>query len=77
MGDARPPIYECGMLLAEQLCMLDLVLQKLRHVGTPFGVVLIFWTIDHVQFRAINGLSFLFSTCIMTSFILVNLRHSV
>ena len=70
-------IDECGMLSAEQLCVLDLVLRKLRDVTTPFGGVLILGTMDHAQFRAINGLPFLLSTHIMTSFILVGLRHSV
>ena len=57
--------------------MLDLVLRKLRDVTTPFRGVLILGTMDHAQFRAINGLPFLLSTHIMTSFILVGLRHSV
>ena len=70
-------IDECGMLSAEQLSVLDLVLRRLRHVSTPFGGVLIFGTMDHAQFRAINGLPFLLSTHIITSFTLVGLRHSV
>ena len=70
-------IDECGMLSAEQFSVLDLVLRKFQHVSTPFGGVLIFGTMDHAQFRAINGLLFLLSTHIMTSFILVGLRHSV
>ena len=70
-------IDECGMLSAEQLCALDLMLRKLRQVSTPFGGVLIFGTMDHAQFRAINGLPFLLSTHILTSFTLVGLRHSV
>ena len=70
-------IDECGMPSAEQLSVLDLVLRRLQHVSTPFGGVLIFGTMDHAQFRAINGLPFLLSTHIITSFILVGLRHSV
>ena len=70
-------IDECGMLSAEQLCVLDLILRKLQQLSTPFGGVLIFGTMDHAQFRAINGLPFLLSTHILTSFTLVGLRHSV
>ena len=70
-------VDKCGMLSAEQLCVLDLILRKLRQVSTPFGGVLIFGTMDHAQFWAINGLPFLLSTHILTSFTLVGLRHSV
>ena len=70
-------IDECGMLSAEQLTVLDIVLRKLRRVNTPFGGVLIFGTMDHAQFSAIDGLPFLLSTHMLTDFTLVGLAESV
>ena len=70
-------IDECGQLSAEQLCMLDIILRKLRNTTTPFGGVLIIGSMDHAQFSAIEGLPFLLSYHILTSFTLIGLQHSV
>ena len=65
------------MLSAQQLSILDIILRKLWHVRTPFGGVLVFGTMDHAQFSAINGLPFLLSTHLLTDFTLVGLKHSM
>ena len=70
-------VDECGMLSAEQFSMIDLILRKLRRVNHPFGGVLIFGTVGHAQFSAINGLPFLLSTHLLTDFTLVGLHCSV
>ena len=70
-------IDECGMLSAHQLSILAIILRKLWHVCTPFGGVLVFGTMDHAQFGAINGLPFLLSTHLITDFTLVGLKHAV
>lgn len=70
-------IDEAGMFSAEQLSILNLILRKLRHVNSPYGGVLIFGTMDHAQFSAIDGLPFLLSSSLLTDFSLVGLQKSV
>ena len=49
-------IEKIGQFSAQQLTILDLILQNARNPIIPFGGVLHFETMDHTQFGAIDGL---------------------
>ena len=68
---------ECGQVSAEQIAVFDIILRKLRKSHLPFGGVLLIGTMDHTQLQPINALPFLLSTLVITSFTMVQLRHSV
>ena len=70
-------IDEFGMLSAEQLTVLDLLLRRLRSTSLPFGGVLILGTMDHAQFSAIEGAPILTSHYFLSDFVLVGLERSV
>ena len=44
-------IDEFGQVSAEQLCTIDIILRKIRQSQTPFGGVLILYTMDHMQLQ--------------------------
>lgn len=70
-------IDECGQLSAELLTTIDIILRILRHSYSRFGGCLVLGTMDHAQLQPINGLPFLMSSLVMTSFTLVELKESV
>ena len=68
---------EAGQVSSEQLATIDIILRKGRNSQTPFAGVLIVSTMDPHQLGPINAMPFLCSSLILTSFVMVELRHSV
>ena len=63
--------------MAQQISTIDIILRKIRNSQLPFGVVLIFGSMDNEQIQPINQLPFLTSTLVITCFEAFELRHSV
>ena len=59
-----------GQLSEQQLKLLDTILQKISNTNLSFGGVLILGSMYHAQFGAVNGLSFLIVSHILTNFYL-------
>jgi predicted GIY-YIG superfamily endonuclease len=70
-------VDECGQVSAELLSVLDIVIRKIRDSSLFMGGVLLIGTIDQVQLRPINGLPFLLSPYILTTFSLTVLKEYV
>ncbi len=70
-------IDECGQVSAEVLSILDIILRKVRDSNLFMGGILIIGTIDQVQLRPIQGLPFLLSPYVLTTFRMRVLEHYV
>jgi len=70
-------VDEIGQISSEFLSVIDIVFRHARDSRTPFGGCLVLASMDHRQIPPINELPFLLSSLILTSFDMVELRHSV
>ena len=70
-------IDEFGQVSAEQLCTIDIILRKICKSQSPFGGVLILFTMDHTQLQPIKQLPVLTSSMMITCFQMFCLEHSV
>lgn len=70
-------IDECGQVSAELLSTLDIIVRKVRDSSLFMGGIMVIGTIDQVQLRPINGLPFLLSPYILTTFSIVVLKQYV
>ena len=70
-------IDEAEQISNEQLRAIDIILRKEKDSQNPFGGVLIVGSMDPCQLHPINQLPFLTSSLMVTSFVMVQMRHSV
>ena len=70
-------IDEIGTLSAELLTVVEIMFRRGRHSRDPFGGLCILGSLDNEQTGAIKAMPFLTSSLILTSFVMVELRHSV
>ena len=68
---------EAGQVSSEQLAIIDIILRKMRGSQIPFGGVLIICTMDQRQLQPIKAIPFLVSSFMLTSFVAIELTHSV
>ena len=68
---------EAGQVSSEQLTLVDVILRKARSSQIPFGGVLLVCTMDPWQLQPINALPFLCSSLVLTSFVMIEMKHSV
>ena len=70
-------IDEAGILSAELLSIIDIILRRIRQNNLPWGGVLLMVSLDNCQFGTITGKPFLVSSLILTCFQMVKFRCSV
>ena len=70
-------IDEAGILSAQMVSVLYIILRRIRHCNLPFGGVLLMVSLDNCQFSAITGKPFLVSSLMLTCFQMVRFKHSV
>ena len=68
---------EMFVVSAEQLSAVDIMLRYIRKYQIPIGGVLFLGTMDHAQLPPVDGLPFLLSTLVLTSFSMIQLKCSV
>lgn len=70
-------IEEIGMVSAEMLALMDLILRRIRHSSAPFGGVLLMATGDPRQLPPVQGHSVWTSYHMITTFKILLLQHYV
>ena len=70
-------VDEIGTLAAELLTVIEIMFRKGRNSRDPFGGLCILGSLDNAQTGAIKAMPLLTSSLILTSFIMVELKHSV
>ena len=68
---------EIGQNSAENTSVIDIAFRHVRNNNIPFGGLHIIASMDHCQLTSPNGKSFLMSSLILTSFVMIELVHSV
>ena len=68
---------EAGQVSSEQLSTIDIILRKGRNSQIPFAGVMFICTMDPCQLGPINAMPFLCSSLMITSFVMVQLKHSI